>query len=51
VTSMVYLATPVFIDARDAIRGAPVESRRLDSGVSAETPDMFGNGASQGLSS
>ncbi len=53
VTSMVYLATPIYIDARDAIRGAPVESRRLDSGTSAETPDFFGtggDGSMQGLS-
>lgn len=52
-TSIVYLASPVFIDARDAIRGAPVESRRLDSGTTAETPDVFGaqdNPLLQGLS-
>ncbi|MEZ5875572.1 MAG: DUF4255 domain-containing protein [Hyphomicrobiales bacterium] len=47
-TSMIYLATPVFIDASNAIRGAPVESRRLDSGSSARTPDVFGNAAALG---
>jgi hypothetical protein len=44
VTSVVYLASPVFIDARAALRGAPVESRRLDSGHNMETPDVFGRG-------
>lgn len=52
-TSMVYLATPVFVDARDVLRGPPVESRRLDSGTSTANPDVFGaarNGLQQGLS-
>lgn len=42
VSSFVCLASPVFIDARAAVRGAPVRSRRLDPGHSAETPDVFG---------
>lgn len=41
-TSMVYLASPVFVDANEFQRGAPVVSRRLDSGSSAETPNVFG---------
>ncbi len=44
VTSIVYLASPVFIEARDTVRGEPVVSRRLDSGHSAETPDFFRRG-------
>ncbi|MBF9031847.1 DUF4255 domain-containing protein [Rhodobacterales bacterium HKCCE3408] len=40
-TSVVYLAAPVFIDARDVLRGGPVVSRRLDAGTSAEAPDPF----------
>lgn len=43
VTSMVYLASPVFIDAAAVVRGAPVEGRRLDTGQSAEPPDVFGD--------
>jgi len=53
VTSMVYLATPVFIDARDLFRGEPVEGRRLDTGASAEVPQFFptrDNGANEGVS-
>jgi hypothetical protein len=42
-TSMVYLASPVFVDAGDFLRGAPVETRRIDSGSSAEPPDVFGD--------
>jgi len=46
VTSVVYLASPVFIDAAAARRGGPVVSRRLDSGHSAAAPDIFGHGGS-----
>jgi len=42
-TSMVYLASPIFIDAHELVRGAPVEEWRLDSGSSAERPDVFGD--------
>ena len=42
-TSMVYLASPIFVDARDIRRGRPVASRRLDAGQSGERPDVFGN--------
>ena len=41
VTSVVYLASPVFVDASAALRGGPVVSRRVDSGHSAEAPDVF----------
>lgn len=47
-TSMVYLASPVYIDAGTYARGVPVDSRRLDSGTSAVPPDAFGTGG-QGL--
>ena len=40
-TSVVYLATPIFVDARDVLRGEPVASRRVDAGVSAEPPALF----------
>lgn len=43
-TSMVYLASPVYIDAATLDQGAPVDSRRLDSGVSAAPPDVLGMG-------
>ncbi|MEP1539261.1 MAG: DUF4255 domain-containing protein [Paracoccaceae bacterium] len=43
-TSMVYLASPVYIDAATFVQGAPVDSRRLDSGVSAVPPDVLGTG-------
>lgn len=41
VPSVVYLASPVFIDAVSAAQGIPVEERRLDTGQSAapRSPD------------
>lgn len=42
-TSIVYLASPIFIDARETARGTPVEERKLDTGSSAERPDVFGD--------
>ena len=42
-TSIVYLASPIFIDAREMARGRPIEERRLDTGPSTETPDVFGD--------
>jgi hypothetical protein len=42
-TSMVYLASPIFIDARDLVRGAAIEERRVDSGPSAQPPDVLGD--------
>jgi hypothetical protein len=42
-TSIVYLASPIFIDAGAALRGTPVTERRLDSGPSAARPDVFGD--------
>jgi len=47
-TSVVYLASPVFVDANAMARGAPVVSRRLDSGTAAEPPDVFGTRAVAG---
>ncbi len=47
--SMVYLATPIFIDTTAAGRGVPVDSRRLDSGSSAQAPDVFGRGRMEGV--
>lgn len=44
-TSIVVLAAPVFVDARERATGGPVVSRRLDSGSSAENPDVFGQRA------
>ena len=41
-TSVVCLAAPVFVDARQRASGEPIVSRRLDSGHSAERPDVFG---------
>lgn len=41
-TSVVYLASPVYIDAREIVRGAPVEARRLDTGSSAERSGLYG---------
>ena len=41
VSSMVYAARPVFIDARATERGEPVLNRRLDPGHSAKKPDFF----------
>ena len=35
VTSVVYLASPVFIEAGDVMRGVPIEERRLGFGQSA----------------
>lgn len=49
-TSMVYLASPIFIDAREMVRAAPIQERRVDSGPGAQAPDVFGDrGAAQGL--
>lgn len=45
-TSIVYLASPVYIDANSFTRGHPVVSRRLDGGLSADAPDVFGKAAS-----
>ncbi|MEL6168999.1 MAG: DUF4255 domain-containing protein [Pseudomonadota bacterium] len=44
-TSMVYLASPVFVDARVLASGGPVTSRRVDAGTSAATPDVLGQRA------
>jgi len=41
--SIVYLASPIFIDAREIARGRPVEERRLDTGPSTDAPDVFGD--------
>lgn len=43
-TSIVYLASPVFIDASATLRGGPVISRRYDAGHSMKAPDVFGRG-------
>jgi hypothetical protein len=37
-TSIVYLATPVFVELRDSARYPPVTSRRMDTGLAAEPP-------------
>jgi hypothetical protein len=42
-TSIVYLATPVFVEADPLLRGTAVEQRRLDAGLSGDTPDVFGD--------
>lgn len=41
-TSVVYLAAPVFIDAVPNVFGPPVDGRRVDAGLAAEPPDIFG---------
>jgi len=41
-TSIVYLATPVFVEADPLPRGTAVEQRRLNAGLSADTPDVVG---------
>ena len=43
-TSVVYLATPVFIEAGPLVVGPPVQSRRLDPGLSANPPNLLGRG-------
>lgn len=40
--SVVYLASPVFVDAEPLVRGRPVVSRRIDGGLSADAPDVDG---------
>lgn len=42
-TSVVYLATPVFIEAGPITLGPPVEERQMEGGLSADPPDMFGD--------
>lgn len=42
-SSVVYLASPVYIDARELLLGAPVVDRRFDIGHSAGPPDVFGD--------
>lgn len=41
-TSVVYLASPVFIDARFEPAGPPVQNREQRSGLSTDTPDVLG---------
>ncbi len=40
-TSVVYLASPVFIDAGQVLAGLPVKRREQRSGLSTEVPNVF----------
>ncbi len=43
-TSVVYLATPIFVEAGPLVAGPPVQTRRLDPGLSANPPRFPGAG-------
>jgi hypothetical protein len=50
-TSVVYLATPIFIEAAPIAKGQPVEEWQMASGVSETPPDLFGDRALRGVGS
>ena len=46
-TSMVYLASPVFVEAGAVPAGAPVRRREQRSGLASEPPDLLGQPAEE----
>jgi hypothetical protein len=46
-TSIVYLASPVFVEARSIPAGPPVQRREQNSGLSSEPPDLSGRRAEE----
>ena len=42
-TSIVYLATPVYVEIGQAALYPPVQSRQVDGGVAAEPPGAAGS--------